>query len=368
MLKLLSQVLQNSWYLVAEMAPYLMLGFCAAALLQLLIRPEWVRKQLGNKTLGSIIKAALLGVPMPLCSCSVIPVSASLRKSGASKGATASFLSSTPQTGVDSILATYALMGGFFTLVRVLVAFISGLACGLLVELCSKSRRATAISSPLIGNLQAVHPSEASGHRGRLGQPTLRHIQSDSKGGWRQALQHGFITLPADLSRALGIGILIAGIITTLIPDSWLSESWGSGWLGFLLATAISMPLYICATASIPMAYALLTAGLSPGATLVFLIAGPATNTTTIAAAWNMLGQKATLIYAASLICVAWLSGWAFNASLSLDASRSRIHLHEATAPLWWQHLSGVAFVGLLILASWRVKRSTPKKSCCQQA
>ena len=138
MILLFIEVLHNSWTMLTEIAPYLIAGFLVAGLLQWLINPTYVRRQLGQQSLISVIKATVIGIPMPLCSCSVIPVAASIRKSGASKGATASFLSSTPQTGVDSILATYALMGGFFTFVRVLVAFITGVISGLIVQLITK--------------------------------------------------------------------------------------------------------------------------------------------------------------------------------------------------------------------------------------
>ena len=317
------------------MAPYLLFGFAVAGLLHVSIRKEFVQRWLGKPGLRSVVKASVLGVPMPLCSCSVIPVAASLRKSGASKGATASFLSSTPQTGVDSILGTYALLGGLFTVVRVLVAFFCGIVTGYLIEVfCKVKTPAVAEVLPSeedrsnrLDPISSLTPISGLGSRDQNSTISSEikpmdccASQSAPERGPIEALRYGFVTLPSDLATTLAIGLLLAGLITTLLPSDLLSGSLSSGPLAFLLATAISLPLYVCATASIPMAYALLAAGLSPGAALVFLITGPATNTTTIATVWKMLGRRATAIYLASLLVISWLAGWLFNTALSPEA------------------------------------------------
>ena len=366
MILLFIEVLYNSWSLLTEMAPYLITGFFVAGLLKWLINPTFVRQQLGKQSLRSVFKATIIGIPMPLCSCSVIPVAASIRKSGASKGATASFLSSTPQTGVDSILATYALMGGFFTFVRVLVAFITGIISGLVVQLITKK---SVQKKPLItedkltyinsiaqdSNLEALAPDKKSTYNNYLST------------NLPQALQHGLIILPADLFRALTFGILIAGMITTFVPESLLSTHIGEGYKGFFFATIVSLPLYICATASIPMAYALIGAGLSPGAALIFLIIGPATNTTTISAAWTLIGRQATFIYLLSIVCVAWFAGGLLDSSLSHSLTNSLFHEHQASPQQFLRHLWGILLVCLLINAYWKVNSSKRKRDCCQK-
>lgn len=361
------------------MAPYLLFGFAAAGLLHVFIRKEFVQRWLGQPGLGSVVKASLLGVPMPLCSCSVIPVAASLRKSGASKGATASFLSSTPQTGVDSILASYALLGGLFTTVRVFVAFVCGIVTGYLIEVfCNKKTPVVAKASPSdlslsnhLDPISSLTPPSTMGS-GDQASPTISEIkpmdscagQPSLKRGPIEALRYGFITLPADLATALAAGLLLAGLITTLLPSDLLSGSLSSGPLAFLLATAISLPLYVCATASIPMAYALLAAGLSPGAALVFLITGPATNMTTIVTVWKMLGRGATVIYLISLLVISWLTGWLFNAALSAVAMDGLAHHHEALHPSLYRHASGVLLIGLLVFSLWK-SRQVKVQSCC---
>ena len=361
------------------MAPYLLFGFAVAGVLHVSIRKEFVQRWLGKPGLRSVVKASVLGVPMPLCSCSVIPVAASLRKSGASKGATASFLSSTPQTGVDSILGTYALLGGLFTVVRVLVAFFCGIVTGYLIEVfCKVKTPAVAEVLPSeedrsnrLDPISSLTPISGLGSRDQNSTISSEIQPMDScasqsapERGPIEALRYGFVTLPSDLATTLAIGLLLAGLITTLLPSDLLSGSLSSGPLAFLLATAISLPLYVCATASIPMAYALLAAGLSPGAALVFLITGPATNTTTIATVWKMLGRRATAIYLASLLVISWLAGWLFNTALSPQAVGATAHHHEALHSSLWQDASGVLMIGILIFSVWK-SRQLKVKSCC---
>ncbi len=322
------------------MAPYLILGFSVASLLHLVIRKENIQQLLGKPGLGGVLKASLLGVPIPLCSCSVIPIAAFLRKHGASKGATASFLSSTPQTGVDSILATYALMGGIFTVIRVTVALVCGLVSGFLVDLFETK-------TSTISNLSPPNTSP----------PPKRSL--------RDALRHGLVTLPSDLAVSLITGLVLAGLIASLLPEQWLHGRFSTGWPAFLIATVIGLPLYVCATASIPMAYALIACGLSPGAALVFLIVGPATNTATVVAAWKLIGRRATAIYIISLVILSWMAGWLLNTGFSPQTIREGLHNHEPLPPVLWQHLSGISLLVLLVFACWKAKRLKRKASCC---
>ena len=367
----------NTWHMVAEMAPYLIFGFAIAGLLHVLIRKEQVQRLLGKPGLGAVFNACLIGVPMPLCSCSVIPVAAALHKSGASRGATAAFLSSTPQTGVDSMLATYSLMGGLFATVRVIVALVSGIVTGFLIELFCNNRvednappssPASSLSPTLTPNPQLTPSKITSMSMIKTPQVSALKPQLPSPQPSRlsTALRYGFINLPADLAVALLVGLALAGLITTLLPPDLISGPISTGPLAFLLATVISLPLYICATASIPMAYALMAAGLSPGAALIFLIAGPATNTATVISLWKMLGHKATLIYLGSLIVIAWIAGWLLNSTLGTQTIEHSMHQHAAMAPEFWQHVSGIVLI-LILLVSLYLSRP-PKaaaKSCC---
>lgn len=339
----------NTWNIVAEMAPYLIFGFLMSALLFRLIQPKSVERILGKPGLGAVLKACLVGIPMPLCSCSVVPVAASLHKGGASRGATAAFISSTPQTGVDSIFATYSLMGGLFTAVRVIVAFVSGIITGFLIELfCSRQSQGEEDSNKKV-------------------QESCCNATASQRPKFTESLRYGFVKLPSELAFALALGLVLAGLITTLLPSGWFEGSFSSGPAAFLIATLVGMPLYVCATASIPMAYGLIAAGLSPGAALVFLIVGPATNTATIVTIWKIIGHKATVIYLISMLVVSWLAGWIFNASVDPQSIVTDMHRHEASAISLLQHIFGIALIALLAHGLFKEKAQNAEKKCCSE-
>lgn len=348
MLEFLGSFASNTWNLVAEMAPYLILGFLVSGLFFWLIRPDTVERLLGTPGLSAVVKSCLVGIPMPLCSCSVIPVAASLHKNGASRGATAAFISSTPQTGVDSIFATYSLMGGLFTTVRVVVAFISGIVTGILIELfCSpRSTDKTALIDKAPKNANCCSAVQQ---------------RPDLKG----SLHYGFVKLPSELALALIAGLVLAGLVATLLPSDLFEGSLSSGPAAFLIATLAGLPLYICATASIPMAYALIVAGLSPGAALVFLIVGPATNTATVATIWKIIGPAATGIYLTSLLIISWISGWIFNASISSQTINDTIHMHEPLPPNLGQQVSAIVLIAILAHALLKQKSKNAHQPCC---
>lgn len=302
MIQFTLDLLTASWLILAEFAPYLLFGFTVAGLLHFFIPQKFIMEQLGKTSFYSVLKASILGIPLPLCSCSVIPVASSIKKEGASRGATISFLSSTPQTGIDSLLATYGLFGLSFTLIKVAVALICGLVSGVLVDLLCKHEK-----SDLDTSCDAIDPS--------IGSKNLK-----------RSLKYFFTDLPLDLYKPLLIGILIAGLINNLLPSDFFTGNFSSGWAAFLGITLISLPLYVCAIESLPLAFAFLSAGISPGAVLVFLIVGPATNSATIMATLKIIGKKATLIYILTLIIIAWISGFITNNVFQLTASDFHIH------------------------------------------
>ncbi|MGC6506382.1 MAG: permease [Coraliomargaritaceae bacterium] len=344
----LLRLIENTWSLTTEMAPYMLLGFIASGLLYWLIHPLWIQRWLGRPGWVGIRNACIVGVPMPLCSCSVIPVATSLYKNGASRGATVSFLSSTPQTGLDSILATYSLMGGPFTIIRLLVSFLSGLVTGLLVEGLTKK--------PELDN-----PPKA------LGQEPPKSCCSNNpktKNTLSQGIHYGCITLPAMLARTLFAALIIAGLIATILPSGWLENNdWSHGFTAFCLATLISLPLYVCATASIPMAYALVAGGFSPGAALVFLIVGPATNTATIATVWKLLGHKAAILYVTGLVLIAWLAGWLFNSLPFAESIARHQHADPSALSILWKHSTAALLLALLAFARYRTLRRSSTDS-----
>ena len=248
------------------MAPYLILGFLIAGILKVLVPANIMTKYLGKSNTSSVINASLFGIPLPLCSCGVLPTGISLYKNGASKGSSVSFLISTPQTGVDSILVTWSMLGLPLAIIRPITAFFTGVAGGILTNKFDSTR---------------------------LSIKTEVNQEKKSKGSsLREIFRYAFIEMVDDIAKWLVIGLLIAAFITVAVPDEFFNEFNITGLTGMVLILVVSIPLYICATASVPIAAVLLLKGLSPGAILVFLMAGPATNAATITVIGKNLGKK----------------------------------------------------------------------------
>ena len=276
-MKAILQVLKETWLVVQEMAPYLLFGFLAAGFLSVFVSAERIREKLGVGGWRGALRAALWGVPMPLCSCSVIPVALSLRRHGAGRSSTASFLLSAPQTGVDSILVTLAVLGPFFAVIRPVAAFLTGAIGGMIVGRLAER-------DPPLGDEAAA-----------CTEPCCQPASAARKVG--RALRYGFVTLPQDIAVELLAGILVAGLITVLVPEDFFMGLFGKGLLSKLIMMAVGIPVYVCATASVPIAAALLLKGASAGAVLVFLMPGPATNAASLAAYRRMLGTRGLGIY-----------------------------------------------------------------------
>lgn len=290
MLELLTNVATEFWFVLSEMAPYLLFGFLFAGLLSVLLSAEMVERHLGGRGIWPVVKATIFGIPLPLCSCSVIPVAASLHRHRASRGATTSFLLSAPQTGVDSIMVTFSLLGPVLAVFRPLAAFFTGLVGGSLVTL--------------------FQPAEAE--KGENGVPSCEDeccTNVNRSGRVTRALRYGFMTLPRDIGKALLIGLLIAGLISALIPDDYLSGVLGAGIGAMLVMMLLGIPVYVCATASVPVAAALIAKGVSPGAALVFLMTGPATNAAAITTTWKIMGRRTAIIYLATVAVTALAAG-----------------------------------------------------------
>lgn len=333
-------VLGQTWLVTAQMAPWLLLGFLVAGLLSTVVAPAWLERHLGGRGLGPVAKAAAFGVPLPLCSCGVIPVAASLRAHGASRPATVSFLLATPQTGVDSILVTWSLLGPVFAVLRPLVALLTGLVGG--------------------GLVQALVPEEPRRTAAFPLAPSAGGLPQGMPGRLAAALRYGLVTLPADLVRPLLLGVVLAGVIGALAPADLAARYVGAGPLSILVMMLVGIPLYVCATASVPLAVGFIHLGVSPGAALAFLIAGPATNAATLTTIGRVLGRRTLAIF------LAVVAASAFGAGLLLDAALPWVgrvapgldhagHHHEHVGP--WAHAAGAALMAVLALAWWRARR-----------
>lgn len=322
------------WQTSQQMALWLLWGFLFAGGLSLCFTPERVERLLGRRAgWRAVLWAVALGVPLPLCSCGVLPVAAGLRKSGASKGATAGFLLATPQTGLDSIFATYALLGGVFAVTRPLVALLSGLTGGWLIEWLDagettknaegdagfnhKAERSEALCQQehkeTQGNTATGSDAEATQEKATQ-EMTLEERVVGGAAGLLRVGNYAFCLL-GNVARPLALGLVISAAILAFVPPDGLVGEWlANDWVAFPVMLLVGLPLYVCSTASIPMALALMAKGLSPGAALIFLIAGPALNGASLMTLWALLGRRAAALFLAVVAIFAVGSGLALNA------------------------------------------------------
>lgn len=279
-------------YLLNEMSPYLLLGFLFAGIFHIFLSSAKVNRIMGKKNTKSVINATLFGIPLPLCSCGVIPTGISFYKNGASKGGTLSFLISTPQTGVDSIMVTYSLLGLPFAIIRPLVALFTGIFGGLLSNFTEKNAE----------EKTEIYTTE---------EETSTFMQKITK-----MFRYAFVDFLQDISKWLIIGIALAGFIALIIPDNFFTTYIGNDLVGMMILLVASIPLYVCATGSVPIAAVLMMKGLSPGAALVFLMAGPATNAATMTVIGKVLGRKSLFVYLGVITGGAFLFGYLINTVL----------------------------------------------------
>ena len=342
-------------HLINEMSPFLLLGFLLAGLMHAFIPGQIYSRYLAKPTFSSVLYAALFGIPLPLCSCGVIPTAMSLRREGASKGAVASFLIATPQTGVDSIIATYSLMGLPFAIVRPFIAFLTALFGGQMVNMVeAKPNQAfpKGRMSDSISNQEGIVKAGCScGHE---------HDHEHHHHGFikklRSALSYAFLDMMEDIGKWLMVGLIVAGLITVLVPDSFFEIFKDNSLASMLLVLCFSIPMYLCATGSIPIAVALMLKGLTPGAALVLLMAGPACNMASILVINKVMGRKTLITYLASIIIGAVGFGLAIDHLLPREwfiptIAPSAECCHEETSLFSWI-CTGV-LVLLLINAAW---------------
>jgi uncharacterized membrane protein YraQ (UPF0718 family) len=347
MVDFIQKIVFDFWLVLAEMSPYLLFGFAVAGALSVFINARLVERHLGKGGFWEVFKASLFGVPLPLCSCGVIPVSMALHKHGASKGATISFLLSTPQTGVDSILVTYSLMGPIFAVFRPVAAFITGLIGGSVTNILEHHDA-----------LKRTVPQENV----PCNDPCCSNPKQQNK--FFRAVKHGFVTLPADIGRSMLIGLVIAALISAVVPENYFADTLavsGGGVLAMLVMMAVGIPIYVCATASVPIAVALIAKGLNPGAALVFLMTGPATNAATLMTLGSQLGKRSAVVFLLTVVISSLVSGIILDAIFRGDISQIT-HAHGFMLPVWLKNISAIALLGVLgygIFSTW--KRKSPQ-------
>lgn len=315
--------------ILSEMSPYLLLGFFFAGLLYSFIPQKKIERYFNGKPFKSSVLASIFGIPLPLCSCGVIPTGTAFYKNGASKGGTVSFLISTPQTGVDSILATFSLLGLPFAIIRPLAALLTGISGGLITSVITKTESETRIYKKENDNSK----------------PFSQKVID--------VFRYGFVEFIQDISKWLVIGLVLAAIISALVPNDFFEMLNLPPIIQMLFILVVSIPLYICATGSIPLAAILILKGVSPGAAFVLLMAGPATNAATITMIGKVLGKMSLLSYLATIIFGAIGFGLLIDYVLPSKwfteiAYQNLGHSHVEHLK-WWQIVSGVALIVFII-------------------
>lgn len=347
--------LQQMLAIVNEMSPYLLLGFFFAGVMHAFIPGAVYSRYLAGNNFRSALYATLFGIPLPLCSCGVIPTAMSLRKEGASKGATVSFLIATPETGVDSIAATYSLMGLPFAIVRPITALITSVFAGSLVNACSKEDDAS--------ENESEDACEEESH-------CCFHSKAEKENPTfadkcKEVFEYAFVEMMGDIGKWLAIGLVIAGLITVFVPDSFFEIFKGNTLLSMLLVLCIAIPMYICATGSIPIAVALMMKGLTPGAALVLLMAGPACNMASLLVIGKRLGSKTLILYLISIITGAVLAGIVIDQMPSEwfmpTLMQTSCCAEETTS--WFNILCTVVLV--LLMLNVLIKQVRGEKTCC---
>ncbi|MFT7005254.1 MAG: uncharacterized membrane protein YraQ (UPF0718 family) [Sulfurimonas sp.] len=315
-MELLTEFFTALYDLSNAMSFYILFGLAFAGILHEIVPETLVTKHLGRESISSVIKSTIFGIPLPVCSCGVIPLATSIKKSGASKGATLSFLISTPITGIDSILATYGMFGWIFTIYRVLTSMVIAIIAGILTNIYDK---------------EVIEEVEEHSGSCCCSSTCSSESKVKQKFSFKKAMSYAYITLLSDIAKALFWGLLLGALITIAIPQNLSNILIEYSWLSYLIAIAIAVPMYVCATASLPIAAALMLSGVSAGAAFVFLSAGPATNTVTIGVVKKMLGTKSLYIYLGTIIFGSVLFGLGLDFVFDINSidAKSLVHMEE---------------------------------------
>lgn len=341
------ELLDSLLFMLGEMAPYILLGFLIAGLMHAFIPSGLFARHLSGNGWGVVVKAAAVGVPLPLCSCGVLPAAIAMRRSGASRAASTSFLIATPQTGVDSIAATWSLLGPAFAVIRPVAALVTALVGGRAVGATEKAENGDVSSS----SMEISPDTGAHNHRGLFRK-------------FIDALRYGFMDLVDSIGAWLVIGLIIAALITVYVPADFFSSLGTTPLLSMLLVVVIAVPMYVCATGSIPIALSLMLKGLSPGTALVLLMAGPAANFASFTLISREMGRKAATVYLASIIIGAILFGLAVDYLLPADWFRLDSYAgacHHAEGMSWFTWVCSLVMAGLLVASF--LRRFTRKKN-----
>ncbi len=351
------ELLSNIWAVFLDTAFWLLLGLFAAGVIKSFIAEDTMQRWVGGSGFAAVSRAALFGAPLPLCSCGVLPAAIGLHRSGASKEATVSFLISTPETSVDSIAVTYALMGPVMAVYRPIAALVSAIITGMMTTIASTRPVAAAADDTSVSSCCNEPADENAGSDCcSIAEPAARNEPAAQKQNRLfSAVSYAASDLLDDISAWMAVGIVIAGVMLTYVPPDWLAQ-WGQGVFAMLVMLLVGIPMYICAVASTPVAAGLILAGVSPGVALVFLLVGPATNIAGLALVSRELGYKVTLIYLSGIAVVSVAMGLLLEYLLQATSWQVDVRLGEASMMLP-MFISWGSAILLLLLAIKPVRR-----------
>jgi len=329
---MIMELLISIWNLAYLSAPYLIAGFFIAGLIKALIKDEWIYKVLGKEDSKTVVLSSIIGAPLPICSCGVVPVVQGLRKQGAGRGASISFLVSTPETGADSVALTYAMMGPVMAVVRPVVAVFTAIIAGL-AETFMSSRYASFRQEEEVKSCCAKKKKEAQEKKGCCPSMSKKpSIFARIKAG----LSYSFVDLLRDISKNLLLGFVLGGLITMFIPPDLMNRYFSGSFLGLVAMVFVATPLYICATSSTPIAAAMMLQGMSPGTALVFLMAGPATNAASLTVLVKLFGRKSIILYLSVIVSVSIASALVLDSMIAqgwfqvqVSSAMKHDHHHE---------------------------------------
>ncbi len=334
----LAILLANNFLILLDaMAIYVLFGLLFAGILKQIIPDDFVIKHLGRGSVSSVVKATLFGIPLPVCSCSVIPLAQSLKKEGASKGAVQSFLISSPITGVDSILATFSFFCLIFTIFRVISSVIIEITVGVIQNFVDKDEK-------IIKEEVSI---SSCGCSNSCSSSSVKKSFSIKK-----VFFYAYVTLFVDMVKPLFIGLIFGALFTTLAPKEYTSLLFENQILTYIVIMLFSMPLYVCATASLPIAAALMLEGMSAGAAFIFLTAGPATSAITMSVVYKTLGKTSLIIYLSTISVLSLVFGFLFDLFFT-DINILQFNLHDEETNLISQIAS---FIMLFLMAYYLIK------------
>jgi len=345
-----SRIFEVTGQTLYEAGFWVVLGLVAAGLIHVLVPREWLVRHLGGRGFGSVLKAAILGAPLPLCSCSVLPAALALRGKGAGRGAVVSFLISTPETGVDSIAVTWALMGPVMAVVRPVAAVVTAMAAGFLEVVRDKGHAGIEKNEPACPLCQS---------------DTCWHVAPGHR--WRRFWRFIIFEMGDELGPTLALGLVLAGAVMVLVPDHFFEAYLGNRWISMLVMLAVGLPLYVCATASTPLAAALVAKGLGPGAALVFLLVGPATNVATMLTVGRMLGKVSAVLYVGTIAVMSLVCGAVLEMAVGAGGiGGTPKEIHEIM-PVWLYGAGAVLLAAYLALAvgRWVYRKFAHRGPCC---